>query len=78
MAMVMVDSGGMTSLRLAEVRATGSGLVLFAAVALMRPRSLRISRRERGFVLLFGVAGLAFVHFLYFTGSRTSTSESRS
>ena len=68
MAKVVVDSGGLTPLRLAEVRATGSGLVLFAAVALIRPRSLRISRRELGFFLLFGVAGLAFVHFLYFTG----------
>jgi drug/metabolite transporter (DMT)-like permease len=68
MAKVIVDSGGLTALRLAEVRATGSGLVLFAAVALIRPRSLRIARREIGFFLLFGIAGLAFVHFLYFTG----------
>jgi drug/metabolite transporter (DMT)-like permease len=68
MAKVIVDSGGLTPLRLAEVRATGSGLVLFAAVALVRPRSLRISRHEIGFFLFFGVAGLAFVHFLYFTG----------
>ena len=68
MAKVIVDSGGLTPLRLAEVRATGSGLILFAAVALLRPGSLRISRRELGFFLLFGVTGLAFVHFLYFTG----------
>jgi drug/metabolite transporter (DMT)-like permease len=68
MAKVIVDSGGLTPLRLAEVRATGSGLILFAAVALIRPRSLRLSRGELGFFLLFGIAGLAFVHFLYFTG----------
>jgi drug/metabolite transporter (DMT)-like permease len=67
MAKVIVDSGGLTPLRLTELRATGAGLILFAAVALLRPRSLRIERRELGFFLLFGVAGLAFVHFLYFT-----------
>jgi drug/metabolite transporter (DMT)-like permease len=67
MAKVIVDSGGLTPLRLAELRATGAGLILFAAVALVRPQSLRIKRRELGFFLLFGVAGLAFVHFLYFT-----------
>ena len=67
MAKVIVDSGGLTPLRLAELRATGAGAILFAAVALVRPQSLRIQRRELGFFLLFGVAGLAFVHFLYFT-----------
>ncbi len=67
MAKVIVDSGGLTPLRLAELRATGAGLILFAAVALVRPQSLRIERRELGFFLLFGIAGLAFVHFLYFT-----------
>jgi drug/metabolite transporter (DMT)-like permease len=67
MAKVIVDSGGLTPLRLAELRATGAGAILFAAVALVRPQSLRIQRSELGFFLLFGVAGLAFVHFLYFT-----------
>ena len=66
-AKVVVDSGGLSPLRLAELRATGAGLILFAAVALLRPQSLRVSRRELGFFLLFGIAGLAFVHFLYFT-----------
>jgi len=68
MAKVIVDSGGLSTLRLAEVRATGSGLILFVAVALIRPSSLRINRRELPFFLLFGIGGLAFVHFLYFTG----------
>jgi drug/metabolite transporter (DMT)-like permease len=66
-AKVVLDSSGLTSLRLAELRATGSALVLFAAVALISPRSLRLSSRELGFLAVFGVAGLAFVHFLYFT-----------
>jgi drug/metabolite transporter (DMT)-like permease len=66
-AKVVVDSGGLSPLRLSELRATGAGLILFAAVALVRPGSLRLSRRELGFLAVFGVAGLACVHFLYFT-----------
>jgi drug/metabolite transporter (DMT)-like permease len=67
LAKIVVDSGGLSPLRLAELRASGAGVVLFAAVALLRPRSLRLSRRELGFLAVFGIAGLAFVHFLYFT-----------
>jgi drug/metabolite transporter (DMT)-like permease len=66
-AKIVVDSAGLSALRLAEVRGTGAGLLLFAAVALLRPSSLRISARELGFLAAFGVAGLACVHFLYFT-----------
>jgi drug/metabolite transporter (DMT)-like permease len=66
-AKVVVDSGGLSPLRLSQVRATGAGLILFAAVALLRPPSLRFSRRELAFLAVFGIAGLAFVHFLYFT-----------
>jgi drug/metabolite transporter (DMT)-like permease len=66
-AKVVVESGGLSALRLAQLRATGAGLILFAAVALLRPRTLRLSRRELGFFLVFGIAGLAFVHYLYFT-----------
>jgi drug/metabolite transporter (DMT)-like permease len=66
-AKVVVDSSGLSPLRLSELRATGAGLILFAAVAALRPRTLRLSRRELGFLAVFGVAGLAFVHFLYFT-----------
>ena len=66
-AKVVVESGGLSPLRLAQLRATGAGLILFAAVALLRPQSLRLSRRELRFFLVFGIAGLAFVHFLYFT-----------
>jgi drug/metabolite transporter (DMT)-like permease len=66
-AKIVVESGGLSALRLAEVRAAGAGLILFAAVAFIRPRSLRITRRELVFFAVFGVAGLACVHFLYFT-----------
>lgn len=63
---VVLQSGGLSTLRLSEVRATGSALILLAAVALLRPVSLRTSRRELPFLLVFGVCGLAFVQFFYF------------
>jgi drug/metabolite transporter (DMT)-like permease len=67
-AKIVVESGGLSPLRLAQVRATGAGLILFLAVALIKPRSLRIAdRRELVFLAAFGVLGLALVHFLYFT-----------
>jgi drug/metabolite transporter (DMT)-like permease len=66
LAKVVVTGEGLSALRLAEVRATGAALLLFTAVALMRPKSLRVSPREAGYLFLFGVFGLAFVHFFYF------------
>ena len=66
LAKVVVTAGGLSALRLSEIRATGAGLLLFAAVALLRPASLRVSKRELGFLVLFGIFGLAFVHFFYF------------
>ena len=65
-AKVVVTGEGLSALRLAEVRASGAALLLFTAVALVRPKSLRASRREAGYLLLFGIFGLAFVHFFYF------------
>ena len=59
-------SSGLSSLRLTEVRSTGAALLLVGALAIARPRSLRIRRGELPFLLLFGVAGLAFVQLLYF------------
>jgi drug/metabolite transporter (DMT)-like permease len=65
-AKVVMESGGLSSLRLAEVRAAGAGVILLGAVALLRPRTLRLSAREGVYLLVFGIAGLAFVHFFYF------------
>lgn len=63
---VVINAGGLSALRLAEARATGAALLLFAAVAALRPSSLRVSGREAVFLAVFGVCGLAFVHFFYF------------
>src|SRR4029078_7677969 len=66
-AKIVVDSGGMSALRLAEVRGTGSAILLFAGVAIFAPPTLRVTRRELGYLAIFGICGLAFVHFFYFT-----------
>jgi drug/metabolite transporter (DMT)-like permease len=62
----VILASGVSSLRLAEVRSTGAVLLLGAAVALIRPGSLRVSRRELPFLVFFGICGLAFVQWLYF------------
>lgn len=67
-AKVVLDSAGLSALRLAEVRATGAALILVAGVALLRPSTLRTTRRELGFLIVFGVFGLAFVQLFYFVG----------
>jgi drug/metabolite transporter (DMT)-like permease len=69
-AKVVLDSAGLSALRLAEVRSTGSALVLVAAVALLRPATLRVTRRELVFLAVFGILGLAFVQLFYFVGIR--------
>jgi drug/metabolite transporter (DMT)-like permease len=63
---VIIDSGDVPAQRLTEVRTTGAFLLLFAALALARPQSLRVSRGELPMLLTFGVLGLAFVQWFYF------------
>jgi drug/metabolite transporter (DMT)-like permease len=63
---VIIDSGDVPAQRLTEVRTTGAFLLLFAALALARPQSLRVSRGELPMLLIFGVLGLAFVQWFYF------------
>ena len=64
---VILESAGLSALRLSQVRATGAALLLLAAVAVWRPASLRIrSWRELVFLAVFGIAGLAFVQLFYF------------
>lgn len=69
-AKVVLDSAGLSSLRLAQVRATGAALILVVAVATLRPATLRTSRREIGFLAAFGILGLALVQLFYFVGIR--------
>ena len=62
----MILASGVSSLRLAEVRSTGAVVLLGAALAILRPRSLRVRRSELPFLVFFGVCGLALVQWLYF------------
>lgn len=62
----VVLQSGISSLELTQVRATGA----FAGFALMlawtRRESLRLTRREIPFLVVFGIAGVAAVQWLYF------------
>ncbi|MDQ1483420.1 MAG: hypothetical protein QOF35_1496 [Actinomycetota bacterium] len=57
---------GISSLELVSMRSAGTALVLLGITALSRPASLRTSRRELGFLVLYGVTGIAMVQWLYF------------
>ncbi|MFL5970826.1 MAG: EamA family transporter [Gaiellaceae bacterium] len=63
---VILQSGGVTSERLTEVRATGAFVLLFAVLLVWRRSTLRVTRGELPFLTVFGVAGLAFVAWFYF------------
>jgi drug/metabolite transporter (DMT)-like permease len=62
----VILASGLSSERLAQVRSLGAaaGLVLILAVA--APGRLRLTRRELPYLVVFGVAGLAFVQWFYF------------
>jgi drug/metabolite transporter (DMT)-like permease len=57
---------GLPAERLSELRSFGSLVLLAAALALFRPRLLRVRRSELPALAFLGVAGLALVHVTYF------------
>jgi drug/metabolite transporter (DMT)-like permease len=61
-----VLESGLSSLRLVELRSAGAAVCLLLAVLLTRPRSLRASPRELGFLFVAGVVGIGLVQWLYF------------
>ena len=63
---VILQSGDLSSQRLAEVRSTGAFVGFALVVGVTRPGSLRLTRRELPFLLAFGVLGLALVQWTYF------------
>jgi drug/metabolite transporter (DMT)-like permease len=65
-AKVILQSGDLSSQRLAEVRSTGAFVGLALALLLVRPTSLRVTRHELPFLVAFGVLGLALVQWTYF------------
>ena len=63
---VILQSGGVTSERLTQVRATGAFVLLFAVLLVWRRATLGVTLGELPFLAVFGVAGLAFVAWFYF------------
>ena len=62
----VVLQSGISSLELTQVRATGAFLGFALVLALTRRESLRLTRRELPYLIVFGIAGVAFVQWLYF------------
>jgi drug/metabolite transporter (DMT)-like permease len=62
----VVLSSGISSLELTQVRATGAFLGFALALGIVRRESLRVRRRELPYLVVFGIAGVAFVQWLYF------------
>lgn len=63
---VILTSGGMTSLRLTELRATGAFLALAVFLLLVAPARLRVARSEIALLVFYGIVGFALVQWLYF------------
>ena len=62
----VVLESGVTSLRLTQIRCAGALVGLGLIVLLARPQSLRTTRRELAFLVVFGVCGVALVQLFYF------------
>ena len=62
----VVLSSGLSSNDLAQIRATGAALGLLVFLLVFSHGRLRIGRRELAFLAVYGIAGVAFVQWLYF------------
>ena len=61
-----VLQSGLSALRLVEMRSLGAAVCLLVFVGLTRPASLRVTRRELGFLLVAGIVGIALLQYFYF------------
>ena len=57
---------GVSAARLSQLRSFGSFVLLLGALALLRPRLLRVERSDVRDLAFLGIAGLALVHAAYF------------
>ena len=65
-AVRLLLDAGLSATRLTQIRSFGA-LLCFAAIVLIRnPKSLRISKADIPFLMVYGIAGFAFVQFFYF------------
>jgi drug/metabolite transporter (DMT)-like permease len=62
----VVLQSGISPLELTQVRATGAFLGFALVLAVTRRQSLRLTRRELPYLVVFGIAGVALVQWLYF------------
>ena len=62
----VVLQSGISPLELTQVRATGAFLGFAIVLVLARRDSLRLTRREVPYLVVFGIAGVALVQWLYF------------
>jgi drug/metabolite transporter (DMT)-like permease len=62
----VVLASGVSTVELTQIRSLGAAAGFALALALLRPRSLRVRLRELPFLAAFGVTGVAFVQWLYF------------
>lgn len=62
----VVLQSGISSLELTQVRATGAFLGFALVLAATRRESLRLKLREVPYLVVFGIAGVAMVQWLYF------------
>lgn len=62
----VVLQSGISPLELTQVRATGAFLAFALVLGVTRRKSLRLSRRELPYLVVFGIAGVALVQWLYF------------
>jgi len=63
---VVLDSAGLSTVELTEARSIGAFLGFALVLAVIRPASFRVDRRELLYLAVFGVTGVAFVQWLYF------------
>ena len=63
---VVLDSAGLSTVDLTQARSIGAFLGFALVLAVLRPQSLRIGRRELLYLAAFGVTGVASVQWLYF------------
>ncbi len=62
----VVLQSGISALELTQVRATGAFLGFAVVLAVVHPGGLRLTRREVPYLVVFGIAGVAMVQWLYF------------
>jgi drug/metabolite transporter (DMT)-like permease len=65
LARYMLDDG-VSAMRLSQLRSAGSLILLAAALALTRPRLMRVRRADLPQLAFLGICGLALVHATYY------------